>query len=300
MEEVKYDKFKNEWQKCIDDESKKKLSLTWLEGEGSLDRWRHQRIYNLLKPLVNLNKKKTWVTIGDGRYGTDANALIKMGVEKVLCTDLSAILLKKGKAAGFIKEFSEENGECLSFEDYSFDYVLCKEAYHHFPRPSIALYEMMRVCKIGVVLIEPNDSIIDYKPLSFIVPLVKNILGQKANMERHEFEDVGNYCYRVSKREIEKFQLGMHRRYVAFKGINDYYEKGVEFIKMNTKKNKEKRIIFKSKFFILVRNLLSKFGLVSDQLLASILFKEKPSKEIIEKLKFNGWEFKVLPKNPYL
>ena len=49
-------------QKCIDDESRK-ISLTWLEGEGSLDRWRHQRIYNLLKPLVNINKKKT----GDSR-----------------------------------------------------------------------------------------------------------------------------------------------------------------------------------------------------------------------------------------
>ena len=170
------------------------------------------------------------MTVGDGRYGTDANALIKMGVKEVLCTDFSDILLKKGKAVGFINEFSKENCECLSFDDHSFDYVLCKEAYHHFPRPAIALYEMLRVCRIAVVLIEPNDSIIEYKPLAFIIPLIKKILGQKANIERHEFEDVGNYCYRVSKREIEKFQLGMHRRYVAFKGINDYYEKGAEFI----------------------------------------------------------------------
>jgi len=300
MEEIKYDKSIKEWQECLDNENRKKVSETWINGEGTLDRWRHQRIYNLLKPIINNDKKKTWVTIGDGRFGTDANALMNMGAEKVLCTDISDILLKKGKEVGFIDEYSQQNGENLSFKDNSYDYVLCKEAYHHFPRPSIALYEMLRVCKIAVLLIEPNDATIESKPLAFIVPFVKKILGQNANLDRHEFEEVGNYCYRISKREVEKFQLGMHRRYVAFKGINDYYQEGVEFINLDTKKYSEKKIIFKSRFFIFVRNFLSKFGLVSDQLLASVLFKERPSEDIIKVLKSCGWEIKVLPKNPYI
>lgn len=300
MDEIKYDKSTEGWQECLDDEFRKKVSLTWLSTKSNLDGWRHNRIYELLKPIIQIDRSKKWVTVGDGRYGTDAHALLKMGAEDVMCTDISDILLKKGFEAGFINKYSAENGEKLSFNDNEFDFVLCKEAAHHFPRPYLALYEMLRVCKVGVVSIEPNDSIIDSKPLGFIIPTVKKILGQKANKERHEFEDVGNYCYRVSKREMEKFQLGMHRRYVAFKGINDYYQEGVEFINMDTKKLSEQLVILKSKFFILSRNILSKLGLVSDQLLVSILFKNKPSTEIIRTLKDEGWEYKILPKNPFI
>ena len=56
-------------------------------------------------------------------------------------------------------------------------------------------------------------------------------------------------------------------------------------INMQTKDKSEKLIILKSKFFIFARNTLSRLGLVSDQLLASILFKEKPSSKIIKSLK---------------
>ena len=66
-------------------------------------------------------------------------------------------LLEIGNKIGFINNYSEENAEDLSFNDESFDYVLIKEAFHHFPRPWIALYEAFRVCKKGIVLIEPND-----------------------------------------------------------------------------------------------------------------------------------------------
>lgn len=67
------------------------------------------------------------------------------------------IIFKKGKEIGYIYNYSKENLESLSFNNESFDFVLCKESFHHLPRPYIGLYEMLRVSKIGVVLLEPYD-----------------------------------------------------------------------------------------------------------------------------------------------
>ena len=92
----------------------------------------------------------------------------------------------------------------------------------------------------------------------------------------------------------------MHCRYVAFEGINDYYQEGVEIIKLDTKKRSEQFVILKSKFSISSRNILNKLGLVSEQLLFSILYKNKPSTEIIRTLKDEGWEYKILLKNPLI
>ena len=151
--EIIYDNHEEEWDKCINDEERKKIAETWLK-EGSLDKLRHLRMLSCIDPLIN--GKNKWLTIGDGRYGTDAHYIIEKG-DKAHASDISKKLLEIGNKIGFINEYSEENAENLSFEDESFDYVLIKEAFHHFPRPWIALHEAFRVCKKGIILIEPND-----------------------------------------------------------------------------------------------------------------------------------------------
>ena len=52
-----------------------------------------------------------------------------------LVTDISSNLLKEAKDIGYISKYKQENAESLSFQDDEFDYVFCKESYHHFPRP---------------------------------------------------------------------------------------------------------------------------------------------------------------------
>ena len=64
-----------------------------------------------------------------------------------MATDYSDKLLKIGKEIGFINKYQKENAESLTFKDNEFDYVLIKEAFHHLPRPWMALYEAFRVCK---------------------------------------------------------------------------------------------------------------------------------------------------------
>lgn len=130
-------------------------SKTWLDT-NTVDAWRHRRMYQLLDPLLTIDPNANWVTVGDGRFGLDAQYIANAGCQ-VLPTDISDTLLKKAYDLGIIKKFQVENAEKLTFENESFDYVFCKESYHHFPRPTIALYEMLRIAKKGVILIEPND-----------------------------------------------------------------------------------------------------------------------------------------------
>ena len=299
-ENVKYDRHEEEWEKALTDEDHKKISLTWLEQKLTLDRWRHDRIYDQLKPIIKLNKAISWLTVGDGRYGTDANALLRLGATKVMCTDISDKLLKIGNEKKFIKDYSAQNAENLTFTNDQFDFTLCKESYHHFPRPHIALHEMLRVSKLGVILIEPFDSQVKLKFLDRILPIIKKLVGKSPNYDGHSFESVGNYVFSVSERELEKVQLGMHRRHIAYKYLNDYYESGFEFLELDSIEKSDIRKIRKARFWIKLQDFMTRFNLISPGLLCAILFKEEPSTELVESLKHTGWRIKTLPRNPYL
>ena len=80
-EYIKYDNHENEWEKVLNDASRKKIATTWLNQTNSMDRWRHDRMYKLMGQLIKYNKNFSWLTVGDGRYGTDANALLKLGAK---------------------------------------------------------------------------------------------------------------------------------------------------------------------------------------------------------------------------
>jgi ubiquinone/menaquinone biosynthesis C-methylase UbiE len=303
-EHIKYDNHEEEWEKVLNVESRKKIASTWLEKNKTINRWRHDRMYKLLKPLINFDINLNWLTVGDGRYGTDANALLSLGVKDVMCTDISDKLLRIGNENGFINQYSAENAENMSFENESFDFVLCKEAYHHFPRPHIALHEMFRVSKVGVILIEPCDAKISTPFFDILFPFIKKIRRKILNREYddsgHAFEPVGNYVFSISERELEKIQLGMHRRFIAFNNMNDYYESGYEFIKLDSKNSFDNKKIKKTKFVIKARDILVKYGLATPGIIFSILFKSEPDPALLGMLKKEGWNVRILPKNPYL
>ena len=288
MEEIKYDRHEEEWGKCLNDKERKKFAKSWLES-GTLDRWRHNRMLKKILPFIDIESK--WLTVGDGRYGTDANFIIKHG-GKAHATDISDKLLKIGHEKGFIQDFSQQNAENLNFENNSFDYVLIKEAFHHFPRPWIALHEAFRVCKKGVILIEPNDE------KRFFQIILKKIL--RKNSDSYGFEPVGNFIYRLNNDELEKFLLGMHYRFIGFSKLNDHYEKGVEFIRLNTKNNKERAVIRKIKNIIKLKDFLARIKLIPYGLTVSVIFKSNPSLVLKKNLIEEGYLMKELPTNPYL
>ena len=275
---------------------KAKHSKTWFEDD-TVDAWRHKRMYKSLDPLLKAFPTASWLTVGDGRFGKDAHYIQEMGV-KVLATDISDILLKEAKEIGYIDDYSKENAEALSFSDEEYDFVFCKESYHHFPRPMIALYEMLRVAKTGIVLIEPNDQYVASTFMNVLFTnfkdFIKNVL-YKNNM-KHGFEQSGNYIYSISKREIEKVALGMNFKAVAFKGTEDHYLEGVEY----EKATKSSKLFNKVKLVIGLFDLLTKLKLKQSGLLTAIIFKEELQPPLKENLLSDGYEVIVLPENPYI
>jgi len=275
---------------------KEKLSKTWFETD-TVDAWRHKRMYSSLNPLLKTDPDAKWLTVGDGRYGTDAKYILDHGGD-VLASDITDLLLKEAKSAGFISQFSKQNAESLSFNNSEFDYVLCKESFHHFPRPYIALYEMLRVAAKGVVLIEPNDCNYPHSFTSYIVTsvvrLIISFLSKKGS--KHSFEESGNYVYSISKREIEKVALGLNYGAIAFKGLNDYYQCGAEFEKVSN----ESKIFKKIRSRIKLLDMLTKFSLMDHGLLVAVILKQKPSEKLINNLHLDGFELIFLPENPYI
>lgn len=276
--------------------AKKYFSLKRLEEKGNIDYWMHERIYNTLIPFFD--KETSWLTVGDG-VATDANWLNSKG-QKVVASDISDYTLKMAKEMGYIDEYSAENAEKMSFLDDKFDYVLCKEAFHHFPRPYLAVYEMLRVSQKGIILVEPVDIAIQMPAVIFL----KNILDKfstslidKVWKNRYSFESVGNYVYKTSEREIEKVAMGMNLPYVAFKGINTYFN---EKIKINVPIKTNKKTLKKVKSRIALRNIFCKLGIIPYSMNVFVILKNTPSPKVLEQLKKEKYKVVKLKKNPYL
>ena len=294
----KYDRHTEHWDETLEDPERLKISESWFK-ENTLDYWRHAQMRKPLEIFIKSDADTSWLTVGDGRYGTDAHYLLKKGAKEVHASDISDSLLKIGHEKGFIDAYSAQNAESLSFEDNSFDYVYCKESFHHFPRPFIALDEMFRVARKAVILTEPRDILIDKPPFAFVMKTLKRLLRRPHN-NGHSFEEVGNYVYSISERELEKFLLGMHYTDIAYIGCNDAYILGIEFIKMDSQDKLQKKIKHKMMRKIRIMDALCALKMSKTSLLTAALFKTPPNPETIDLLKQNEWKYKKLPKNPYL
>lgn len=269
---------------------------TWLD-HGTVDAWRHRRMYALLDPLLATDPAATWLTVGDGRYGSDANYIAGKGLN-VVASDLAETLLREAKERGYIPEYRVENAEALALPDGAFDYVFCKESYHHFPRPMLALYEMLRVARRGVVLIEPNDAEVGAGVLALIARRTKAAL--RAALGRTAppplFEEAGNYLYAISRREMRKAALGLGFPAVAFRGINDHFVEGVQ-LEAFAARGPLGRAVRRR---IAVQDLLCRAGLKDYGLLAAVLFKAAPAAATRDALAAHGYAVETLPENPFL
>jgi len=138
-----------------------------------------------------------------------------------------------------------------------------------------------------------------HKIIKIVFRYIKSIiklLVRRKKITYHDFEEAGNYLYSLSKREIEKFALGLNYKIVAFKGINDAYFKGVEEEKLSDKGPLQKKV----KFLITMADIFCKFGFMNYGMLAVYIFKEEPSNELLQNLKKAGCEIIYLPNNPYI
>ena len=72
-----YDKHDKNYEEYLKDDEKSKIADSWLDI-NSLDYWRHDRMLNLIKPFIE--KDEAWLTIGDGRYGSESSWLKIKGI----------------------------------------------------------------------------------------------------------------------------------------------------------------------------------------------------------------------------
>jgi ubiquinone/menaquinone biosynthesis C-methylase UbiE len=276
-------------------------------AEDTVDAWRHRRMRENLDPLLHHFPGMDWLTVGDGRYGTDAHYILTHG-GRALATDISERYLARAKQDGYITDYKIVNCEQLSFADGQFDFVFCKESFHHFPRPMLALYEMLRVARFGVILIEPTDKSIALQCGKRLVRIGrwqagKNFVRDFLDIPRHEYfsdsfgeyETVGNYVYALSQREIEKVALGLNLKAVAFKGMNDHYIVGVEFENAGEKSE----LFRKVKSTIAEADRRCQCGKDQYGLLVAAIFKEALEPPIVLALTAAGFNLINLPANPY-
>lgn len=265
--------------------------------KDNLGVWLQNILFSCLNPLLK-NRHQTWLTIGDA-YGFDAQYILRKGI-RATASDLNVDFLHIAQKEGVIDSFSMQNAEQLSYGDDQFDYLLCKEAYHHFPRPYAALYEMIRVAKKGIVVIEPQDPVSKMPGLLFFLNIFSAVKSKFANLlwkNRFSYEPVGNFVYKISEREMEKFAAGLNLPLVAFKKINpNFYFKGADDIVCSLKNTKFRKVYFKKKLI----DALVKIKLIPSQVLSTIVFKEVPDEALLKGLQDGGYHLVYIPENPYL
>lgn len=263
------------WLKEFEKQENCERHQSWFRTD-TIDYWRHERMYEAVFKCLSHTKQRKWLTIGDGRYGLDAIRMQRNGFEDVTATDIDAALLDASFSVGTLKSISEEDAENLSFGDNSFDYVLCKESYHHFSRPMLALYEMLRVASKAVVLVEPQDPYAD-------APLVP---GPTVAV----YETDGNYIYTLSRRELEKVAYGLGLPALAYKNFCDIYLEGVD-----TALASEDNPAF-THFRLGVEEIEARCARGEDKynMLMAVVFVEKPDADCIKSFVECGWEIKSL------
>jgi SAM-dependent methyltransferase len=142
----------------------------------------------LEKTAIELNG--TQLHIASCGSGIDIHYLSRFYNAKILATDYSKEGVERVRITFPNVDAKVEDNERLSFADNYFDWSFIAASLHHLPRPIVGLYELLRVSKQGIIVIEPNDSL-----LTRLATNLKMV---------QEYEISGNYVYRISKRDLYK------------------------------------------------------------------------------------------------
>jgi ubiquinone/menaquinone biosynthesis C-methylase UbiE len=258
--------------------------------DTTADAWRHLRGYEIAE-YVGRGPGETWLTIGDGRYGLDAIRLRRRGAAAVLASSLDEGTLRVARERGLLDAYAVENAEALSFADGSFDWVFCKEAYHHFPRPMVALYEMLRVARAGVILVEPNDR------SASIASRLMSLVKRRPHADSQSYEEVGNFIHTISAREIEKVAIGVDAAQLALKAYNDHWIHGIGAEPANLLRAP---LFRKVRRRILLLDVLCAVGLEGPNVLMAAILKRPLEPETARRMRARGWRVVDLPRNPHL
>jgi ubiquinone/menaquinone biosynthesis C-methylase UbiE len=316
--EEHYGRHARHFENDLVDQERIRISATWFD-ETTADYWRHARAYECAH-LLSDHPQSSWLTIGDGRWGLDSIRIKKKGFASVMPSDISEALLRASRDRRFIAQYAIENAERLSFGKESFDYVFCKESLHHFPKPFAALYEMLRVCREAVFIVEPNDtyevagpektakSASTHGSIRRVLWKIRRRLRAAAaqaikpvrptlQFNSPDWENSGNYVYAISRRELEKVALGLNLPQLVVKGLNDHYIQGCEFEPADEARSE---IFRKLVATVREKDRLCREGLADYNMIMAGVFVRRMSPATRERFTASGWTVVDLPANPYI
>lgn len=179
------------------------------------DTSRHFRMLSVSVPFLTAITPTRVLTLGDNR-GRDAVFIKRHLPGSLVCaSDLSIQHLEPLMDHQYIDEIKAVDAEAIALDDDEVDVVFAKEAFHHWQRPMLGLYECLRVAKKAVVLIEPQDYPRSESRRIGTYPSESDYLS--------DYETIGNFKYLLSTREIMKAAWALYLPAVLLKGLNDPY-----------------------------------------------------------------------------
>lgn len=144
-----------------------------------------------LLDLIGVDLSNKEVLIAGCGNGIDIHYLRKYYSANFFGTDISQDAINLTSRLNPNVKCQVDDMEKLSFEDDSFDYSFTAHSIHHLPRPFLGIYELLRVSRYGVILVEPNDSFLPR-------------LAIKLKFINEFEEDCKNYVFRLSKHDFER------------------------------------------------------------------------------------------------
>ena len=195
------------------------------------------RRFKFYEKIINkyLKKKFSILVVGAGK--TDVE--IFKNFKNVIFTNIS----KKTELNKIKKKILMQD---LPYKDQEFDYVVTHASIHHSSKPHLAVLEMLRVAKIGIVFIEARDCLLT--KLSCKIGLSEEYEFSAVRNNSGGVDDTGipNFVYRWTEREVFK----LVNSYKPLNKYKIYYDYDYDF-----KFSKNQLInIFLYVFFLIFRN----------------------------------------------
>lgn len=142
------------------------------------------------------NKNSKILVLGAGKL--DIDVFNELKYKNVYFTNVDYLENKK--------KIKLQNIHDIKFKDNTFDYCVAHACIHHSSRPHQAVLELYRICTLGCLIIEANDSFLSRVACELgwseefeISAVCKNkVYGGVDNTS------IPNYVFRWSEREIEK------------------------------------------------------------------------------------------------
>jgi SAM-dependent methyltransferase len=162
----------------------------------------YESIINKLVESRLLNTSNTILVLAGGRR--DLTAWEGCGFNGVTISNLDNRLVGNEFSP---YEWSYQDAEKLTFPEDSVDFVVIHNGLHHCRCPQIAILEMMRVAKKGVLIFEPYDNVVTRLGIRLGLGQEYETAAVFYNEGKHgglRNGPVANFVYRFTQRELSK------------------------------------------------------------------------------------------------